>query len=354
MKYTVYEWKINPKSSFLTKLHSDTIWGHIMWAIRYLDGENYLKSILNEFKNYNPPFIVSNGFLSNYLPFIKTSYINNADNNKLAKDSKAVKIKLTKLLKQIEDIEYVNIDVFNEIREGKKLKTIYKELVQNIRCPITMEKIEPNFKRKLELFFKSKEEYIKKYNIKQYSDLIKTVNVTKNRINRITNSSEQEYGSGVFNNIETFYNSTLSIYIKVRDDFDIDKLKKYLDYIQLTGFGKKASSGKGHFETVYFKERKDLFENNFSGNGFVILSNYIPKNGDFEGVISSNIITKRAKVSGLYSNRENVFKKPFVCYSPGSVFRGKADEIKGRMLSGLYYDDNVVQCMIPFTLGVKL
>ena len=62
MDYNIYELIIKPKSSFITNLESDIIWGHIMWMMKYIEGEPKFKEILDEFNNGNPPFIVSNGF----------------------------------------------------------------------------------------------------------------------------------------------------------------------------------------------------------------------------------------------------------------------------------------------------
>lgn len=357
MKYNIYEWKINPKSSFMTKLHSDTIWGHIIWAIRYLDGEERLNAILSQFENNNAPFIVSNGFVSGYLPLIKKSIIstkevrNNLEHNK--KLTKQQLILRTRLLEEINKIEFIDIDTFNILRNNKH-SVLYQDVLKEKRCPFTFREFEYEAKGSLNMYFKDPEKYKNTYNIVTYNDLVRTESITKNKINRITNSSEQNDGSGVFTVHETFYNSNISIYIKLRDDIDIDILKKYLYYIEQNGFGKKASSGKGSFETISFTQRDDLFINQYGGDGYVVLSNYIPKEDDYKSVIGANLITKRGKVSGIYSQNDNVFKKTFVCFAPGSVFKGTPSPNKGRMLNGLYHDKNVVQYGIPFILGVNI
>ena len=60
--YTSYELVIKPMSSFLTSMQSDIIFGHIIWAASELDGEVKASEILNEVRQKNPPFIISNGF----------------------------------------------------------------------------------------------------------------------------------------------------------------------------------------------------------------------------------------------------------------------------------------------------
>ncbi|RDY23792.1 hypothetical protein CHF27_006630 [Romboutsia maritimum] len=357
MAYNIYEWKINPKSSFMTKLQSDTIWGHIIWAIRYLEGEEYLENILEQFEDNNSPFIVSNGFISGYLPFIKKGIVSTrgiksilSKKNNLTKQN----IKLyTRLVDEFNKIEFIDTETFNTLRKDE-LMSLYSDVANSKRCPITLRKFEFEHKQALHLYFKSPEEYKREDNVTTYNDLVKTQSLTKNKINRLTNSSEQDDGSGVFTVYETFYKSSISIYIKLRDDVDVEKFNTYLKYIQQNGFGKKASSGKGYFETVSFEKREDLFDSQYEGNGYVVLSNYIPKQGDYSDVVGVSLLTKRGKVSGIYSQNENIFKKPFVCFTPGSVFKGNPNLNKGKMLKGLYYDEKIVQYGIPFILGVDI
>ncbi|KDE66001.1 hypothetical protein FUSO6_12600 [Fusobacterium necrophorum DAB] len=50
MQYAIYCWKIKALSSYLTPWQSDTIYGHIFWAISLLEGEEELKKIIREFE----------------------------------------------------------------------------------------------------------------------------------------------------------------------------------------------------------------------------------------------------------------------------------------------------------------
>ena len=353
--YNIYELKINPKSSFMSKLQSDTIWGHIIWAIRYIEGEEYLNEVLREFKNNNSPFIVSDGFASGYFPFIKKGIMTIMQTKKVEEkrnDLNKSKIKLhTKLVNQFNKVDYIDLETFNKLRDDKIVSKVYSEVLTNKRCPITLKRFSLEAKDSIKLYMTDIKEYIRKFEVVQYNDLIKTVSITKNKINRLTNSSEQEDGSGLFTVYETFYNTSISIYIKLRSDIDINRFKTYLEYIEESGFGKKSSVGKGQFDIISFNRREDLEKNQYLGNGFVVLSNYIPKENDYKEVIGCNTITKRGKV---HSQGNNVFKKPFMCFSAGSVFRGNVIPNKGRVLTNLYYDNNIVQCGIPFILGVNL
>ena len=107
---------------------------------------------------------------------------------------------------------------------------------------------------------------------------------------------------------------------------------------------------------LYKKETKEYkdFESNFDYNGYIVLSNYVPREGDYSEVISGDILTKRGKVAEGSEIAEFPFKKPFVYYVPGSIFREAENEIKGRVLEKIHIDPKVVQIGIPFVLGVNI
>jgi len=63
---TTYKVEIKLKSSIRTPFHADTIFGHLCWAMRFLEGEEKLKAWL---KNYGEsPTLISNGFLLGKFP----------------------------------------------------------------------------------------------------------------------------------------------------------------------------------------------------------------------------------------------------------------------------------------------
>lgn len=63
----LYKTTITPTSNFATLLKGDTLFGQSCWAIRYLFGEERLKTLLSDYSTA-PFLIVSDGFSSGYLP----------------------------------------------------------------------------------------------------------------------------------------------------------------------------------------------------------------------------------------------------------------------------------------------
>ena len=67
----VYRLTIEPLSAFRTPLQSDTIFGHLLWALRYTEGEGGEESLadfLGQYRAGEPPLLVSAGFPEGSLP----------------------------------------------------------------------------------------------------------------------------------------------------------------------------------------------------------------------------------------------------------------------------------------------
>ena len=66
---TDYHLSFQPKSPLITPLHSDTLFGHVAWAVRYLWEESRLVKFLGAFQDgSDAPFLISDGFPAGYLP----------------------------------------------------------------------------------------------------------------------------------------------------------------------------------------------------------------------------------------------------------------------------------------------
>ena len=57
MGYSTWKIKLKPKSSFITPIQSDTLFGSMIWTLKMIEGEKFIENIVEETKNYNPPFI---------------------------------------------------------------------------------------------------------------------------------------------------------------------------------------------------------------------------------------------------------------------------------------------------------
>ena len=352
MNYSIWKIKLKPKSSFLTPIQSDTLFGSMIWALKMMEGEEFIETLVEETKNYNPPFIFSNPIINGNYPIfgeLSKEFLDEIDNVKLKEFDK----KKIEFYKAIKKKKYISRGVFEELLNGKKLEQIYLDVLEEKRDFSNLEK------RKNPRNSKISEDFLEEI-LNGKTDENKTINESRksfiiegrirNQINRLGTIKEEENDTRLFeqNEIKFFEETEIEIFVKIRDDFDIKKFEYGLKYISFNGYGKNASTGKGEFEIIEIEPEK-IFRERKAKNSFVVLSNYIPNVEDDVEVINSNLLTKKPKA---YMT-ENPFKNYFICYTEGSYFRGKSDLIKGRVLENLKIDDNKsIQCLIPFVVGV--
>lgn len=316
--YETYLWKIKPISSFITPWQSDTIYGHFLWGISLLYGDNEVRKVIDDFKKLNSPFIISDGFIDGKLPFLKKKNIKREKNKIFAEKLSMTLGEIVKKEKIINKISHINLEEFNKLRG--------------------------NYTNEEFVLDKLKNEEVKKEQISAEEV------VMHNIINRCSGTTAE---NGLFFSKETFTDKEIYIFIKIRKDYSVEKIKEIIKFVEGNGYGKKSSTGKGDFKTVSL-EKFDGFAEIKNADGFVVLSNYIPKEFDYKEIVHETPLIKFAKIGSCGRNAENPFKKPFACFRAGSIFRKGETERIGKVLEDIHFDKNIVQIGIPFVLEVKL
>lgn len=332
MKVETYKVIIEPQSSFVTPLHSDTIFGHLAWAVAYSGREDVLKKFLEDFKN-NPPFILSSGFPEGKLPIPILRPLTKEEKKIIAKDVSKSLIEIEDELKEIKELTYIPVDALNGLIEDLSNVVLTRYLLKN----------------KNVLF---KEEY----------NQMKEEMVMRTAVNRTTGSALE---AQLYNCSEDFYapGVKLNIWIRFFSHDYIDKVEKWFHYLESYGYGADLSTGAGQFKIAAFSEEDGSLPEASTPNAFITISNFSPKATDpVDGYY--NYIVKRGKLGGLWSvvgldgsSKPNVWKNPVVMFTPGSVFKFD-DEMKrfyGRMVENIYQPNaNIIQYALAFPLGVKL
>lgn len=328
-EYRDYTIEIRLESPIITYFQSDTIFGHICWAIRFLyqNGENKLREFLEAHdKEENPPLLVSNGFPADYLP-------------------KPI----------IPPITQTELDTFvgreNRIANSFKIKTI-KKLVFIHKSDF--EQLQTGAITPLSLFqnmYGSYDTIVKDLANEQ------SMVVQHNTVNRI----EGKVTRGLYAQEETFFGpnpGNFVIYLKTYR-FSRKELESIFAFIGDGGFGRDKSTGKGYF-TFKVNEGSDLREAN-NPNAFMTLSSFIPKENDpVKGYYQT--LLKYGKLGGLYAKgtsevNNNPFKKPLIMFSAGSVFydteyhKGKP---YGALLDDVHNNKEIRHYAHAFPIGIDL
>lgn len=301
---------ITLKSPIITHFQSDTIFGHICWAIRFLyqNGENKLREFLEAYdKEENPPLLVSNGFPSDYLP-------------------KPI----------IPPITQTELDTFvgweNRIANSFKIKTIKKLTLIH---KSDFEQLQTGIITPFSLFqnmYGSYDTMMK--DLANEQGMV----VQHNTVNRIKGMVTR----GLYAQEETFFGlntGNFIIYLKTYC-FSRKELEGIFAFIGEGGFGRNKSTGKGHFNTVKVNEGIDLREAD-NPNAFMTLSSFIPRENDpVRGYFHT--LLKYGKLGGVYATgaskvNNNPFKKPLIMFTAGSVFYD-TDYCKGKPYGALLDD----------------
>ena len=355
--YDSYQISLQPKTTLITPLQSDTIFGHIAWAIRYIYGEEKLIKFLNEFKdNSDAPLLVSDGFPSGYLPkpyfkalpqhivekFIIAETVKNDINLSTAQ--------LTQIQKSLKNLLLLKKDTITKIQADFTAENLLRVSLEEIFCYE---------------FSEEKNEY------KISSNKTEAVVMYHNTINRIYNQVLEGFYQQVTNFFATDF--SFEVYL-ITNYFSNSELLNIFEFIEKSGFGRDKSTGKGNFEITLRKEAglpvlKDA-------NAFMTLSHYIPdhnsplsgyyrlltKYGKLGGDFASSIIPGIEQYYGTAKPKVHPFKKPILMMRPGSVFMAKPSNKYGILLGGNKRNQNLQIHKYPdirhfgyaFPLGLKI
>lgn len=285
---------IKPLSMF-PKLHSDTLFGALTSAISELFPDK-VEEMLNEFRNNNPQFLISSTF-----PFVYNEKTKIRFFPKIILNTKSEKIDDIDSLKEYKKVDFLEESIFFDI------------LSQNI----SENEIISNF-----------ENYYKTGNLlmsKDYGFDVSFENniLPNNTINRLTNETETIfYSEGV-----EYGNMGLFFLIEILNDEYESILTSALKFLKDRGLGRDISTGKGQFDyEIEDISINDLYEN--TGEKFITLSRFIPKDDELELIISDcnyELGSKRGRdKSGEIRNQIRFFKE-------GSTF-SKSKEIFGQLV----------------------
>lgn len=328
-EYKNYTIEIKLKSPVVTRFQSDSLFGHICWAIRFLkwDMPDRLNEFLNSYdENQSPPLLISNGFPKDYLP-------------------KPVIPPVTQ--KELDEI----VGIENRVENSYKIKAIKKvDIISKTNLGLLLkDKITP-----LGLFkiiYKNFEE------VEKIKKMEQSTMVQHNTINRIGNRVTK----GLYAQEEIFFDEAggvFEIYLKTYY-FTKEELQRIFGYIREEGFGKDKSTGKGSFDFV-IKDGIDLPEPE-APNAFMSLSSYIPRKDDpKEGFY--NTLLKYGKLGGTYSKGipevyNNPFKKPLIMFAAGSTFYDSGfvnEKTYGSLLGGVHKNDKIRHYAYAFPIGLRI
>lgn len=289
------EWTL--LSPIETQLQSDTIFGHLCWAIAYEMGKSALEKFLAEMQA--PRLLLSSAFPRGTLP-------------------------VPSLVPPLSDLpgDFKQALVLRgDVKAAKKLKFM-----------------------PLEIWLSKRDNYVHREILAQNEAInrmleqayrLETSAVMHNSINRITGTTVKGAAS-LYSETVAFAadNTAFDSYLKT-DYFSKQELDVLFGFIEDSGFGRNKHTGRGKFE---IKISESSLGDSTAPNAWLLLSNMVPAPDDplaacYEGFV------KYGKLGGGYaSGSHSPFKKPLFLIQPGSVFFGEKPPV-GMLIRGIHPDD---------------
>lgn len=281
-----YRVTLTVRSPLGTPIHSGTLWGHLAWAARYLDGEAALKSWLAE--QERSPWLLSSAMPEGMLPRPLLAPGSGPD--------------CRASLRQLE-----------EKKRRRKLAFISEAVFLQLRSAMDEDALDEALA----------------IEVPAHAGMI-TARIAHNTIDR-TKGRTPEQG-GLYFKDDYFPPSEgyrMQVFIHTPND-DKEMLSTLFEYVGNHGFGRDASTGRGVF-THNIKEEQELFRSR--GNRAMSLSH---------GVITEDMRDPRYKLHTHYgklgahwvNDEAGPFKFPILMAKPGGTFAPQGEGPFGRLLGG--------------------
>ncbi len=366
-----YKISVRLDSSVITPFHSDTLWGHICWALRYCYDEPKLIDFLNSYNSYRPPLIISNAFPKGYLPYpvlppIKKLKVSELTRNFWGVEDFAVAVNV---IKKLRETAYIPKELIYQLN-GQPFShyIILNAILSNPKiCPKIMNYLPTVCTAKTKdgkvvcgHFSSSVGRCPAEFREQIKNATPQRTSIYHAKINRLTSIA---IDGGLFTTDETFHgNGDFEIYCKSDDDFSEETLRTCLEYINLSGYGRRSSAGKGRLYCALESYDDEVIFS--SANAFMTLSNYIPRATDpTDGFY--RLFTKYGKLGGHFAsspliagNNPMPFKYPLLMFEAGSVFlaENQGAPFYGRIVNSVHgiRKPSIFQCGIAYPLPIQV
>jgi len=345
-------------SSLGTPFQADTIFGHICWAIRYLEGEKALEEFLAAYDDA-PPLLISDGFPvvggSFYLPrptlpappqdLEATAESVGVDSN----DRGALR-QFAAAWKALQKKPYVEFDTLMTRADPLSFRGIAGDCFALRICPKSMAARDDatcgcEDWRECPAMGSEAKTAACRVDCPDQATMVTMHNV----INRWTMASVNLYARE-----DSFPSHGLYLLARIDDRvMTSERLRACLEHICATGYGRDKSTGCGAIGDLAVEEwSPPQIE---GANAFLNLSSaYVPRAGKL-GRGYYGVHVKRGKLGEDYGLRHSPWKRPVLMIRAGSVFEGDPAADHGTLVPGVHYElVNVVQYGYAYPLGVKL
>lgn len=315
--YKPYKCEIKLNSNVETPFEADIIWGHMIWALKYLYGKDKVDEIL---ENKDPYLILSDAFPSGSLPVPLSGIpLENIKGIMRQYSEKGLSSgMILKLLNFISRRPFMSLKhIINILKNPSELTELWKKSLKCDICPLFLIPVK-KIKKQLEGINNLPGKICK-------SDKCFCLTGDFSHECRIVSEALLDCGyNHYYYTHKKRKNEKWDIYFL--SSMNKETILNVLNFIGHNGYGRNASRGSGSFIIECFyelsgSERFDMYSG--QENGFMTLSSsYMPLAGEIEDIESSRykLISKIGRLGGHWASLKNSHKYPVVMARAGSVF----------------------------------
>ncbi len=320
-----YKLKWRVLSPYSTPPQSDTIFGHIAWAIVYLYGGSRLEKILARLREA-PDLVCSSLVPEGRLP-----------------------IPLLPMPVNIRE-QWADRKTGLEGQRWKDWARLQKELKKLTSLPETMLTGPDSVFKWLDVILKLETELAED---KSKKDRGRKATVFHNTINRLTCTTDESTG-GPYAEVASWEpdGTVMNSWIDCAEDLiTFAEWEQVCEYMSESGFGKNKSTGRGRMDiriepfTWHDKPRES--------NAWMLISNMLPSTTDSTDCYYGGL-AKFPRMGGGFAQTNSPFKYPVYVLTPGSVFHGGKKPV-GTLLRGIHPDlKDVVQNLYAYSIPIRI
>ncbi len=278
----VYKLTLRPQTAFRTPVHADTLWGHLMWALKYTEDEDALLAFLRRYREGAPPLLISDGFPAGMLPAPVMEPAPPQGQPGGVADQAVRKL----------------------LHSGDKERRFlpveqWATLVQAL-SPTTLRDALDHSRRE------SDEEKRPKTKV-----------ITRTSVDRVTGSARE---GRLFTAEETFYarGYAFEVWLKLADEPALEaRVNRWWRWVEANGFGRRKSAGQGRFTIAAPGLVESSLPHAAQPNAFMTLSAWVPRADDPTDAAYKTRV-KRGKLAESLA-LPSPWKKPLLMLAPGSL-----------------------------------
>lgn len=312
---TLYRYRITPNSAFGTPMRSDTLYGHLLWAVAERQGEQQVQTMLAAFASSKPPFRLSSALPQGMLPApVLPPLPRRIFQEQFGREGGEKLFEYLSTFKRFRKCIFVSCTVWQRVKDCLSQKVLFREYLNEPAA------------------------FSGTFGINH--------DQSHNSIDRATGKVLDEGGLHFTHGSFFNHNQALDLYVETDNP---DNFEKLFGWVSETGFGADRTSGRGAFS----------FERNSS-----FVAEELVGSGEWRMTLSVTSCSDPRAVKGHYKvfvkhgrawsghGETSPFKKPFMAFAEGSVFSSLPE--MGYVLRNIHPNEKIAQVVVPLTLPFHL